>query len=347
MEVKIKEVMFYEGKAINEYSLISDNGFSVDVISLGATVTGIHMADRNGIVENVVLKYKDYEEYKVNAEYIGSIIGRNSGRIGDGKFTLEGEEYQLNTNNNGNTLHGGIKGFNLRIWECETVVEADEAKLICKYFSQEGEENFPGNVDVKVVYTINNKNQLKISYEANTDKTTIMNMTNHAYFNLSGDVKRNILEHTLCINAEKFIEVDEELIPTGTLLDVENTPFDFRIPKAIGRDIEYNHPQLQSGGGYDHPWALKGGDQPQVELYEEESGRGMRIYTDCSHVVMYSMNYPQGKELPNGKRGGLRDALCLETQSSPIGRNNTFIEGSILERGKVYNSQTTFEFYTK
>ena len=347
MKLQTKEVMKLNGKEILEYQVTNDKGFRVDVITLGATVTGIYAPDKKGAFENVVLKYKDYNEYKVNCEFIGSIIGRTSGRIGEGAFILEGKEYNLNKNNNGNTLHGGNLGFNLKIWDCEPIIGEEEVKLIFTYISKDGEENYPGNLQAKVIYSINNDNTIKLNYEGKSDKTTLVNMTNHSYFNLSGEVKRNILRHNLWIDSEKIVETDGELIPTGALLQVENTPFDFRRTKEIGKDIDEQHSQLEAGGGYDHPWVLNCGSGPKVDIHEEECGRGMRIYTDCSHVVVYSMNFSQKKELSSGRKAENRDAICFETQSSPIGRGNTFIEESILEAGRVYNRETVFEFYVK
>lgn len=347
MKLEAGELMTYDNEKVIKYKVINSRGFMMEVINLGASITGIYAPDRNGKFENVVLNYKDYNEYKANIEYMGSIIGRTAGRIGGGSFTVEGREYALNKNNNGNTLHGGNTGFNLKLWHCTPLIEEDKIKLVFTCFSEDGDENFPGKLNVKVTYTIDNNNTLNISYEAETDKATLVNLTNHSYFNLSGDAKRKILNHYVYIASTSFLELDNESIPTGKVLFVEDTPFDFRVPKKIGRDINESHPQLEYCRGYDHPWLVDYGDNMKADVYDKESGRGMKIYTDCSALVMYTTNFPKGIELSNGRKSSFRDAVCFETQSFPVGHNNIFINDSILQPGEIYSKYTAFEFYVK
>ncbi|MFP4697338.1 MAG: aldose epimerase family protein [Eubacteriales bacterium] len=347
MNYKIKPVEDNEEKELKLIEIENDNGIKLEVFNLGGTITKIVTPDGKGNYENIVLEYDDYKTYLTNPSYMGSIIGRMAGRIGNGEVVIDDKEYQFFQNTNKNTLHGGKEGFNLKVWK-ENVIENDnEVILQLTYTSKDGEENFPGNLDVTVLYTLNNNNELIIEYRANTDKTTLVNLTNHSYFNLSGNAKRDVLNHLVQIKADYIGEVDEELIPTGNKLSVENTPFDFRKAKTIGKDINVSNKELKYGNGYDHAWLLNDVEDSVITFYDPDSSRVMDVTTNQKAVVFYSMNFSDGCILSNGKESKQRYAACFETQDLPIGRGQEFVENSILKPGEEYYQKTIFKFYNK
>ncbi|ONI47025.1 hypothetical protein AN644_01865 [Candidatus Epulonipiscium fishelsonii] len=316
--------------------LINKNNMEVEFINLGATITKILVPDYKGNFENVVLAYKNYEDYFENRDSIGSIMGRTSGRIHNAKFTLEGKEYTLAQNNNHNNLHGGFKGFRKRLWDFD-VLSNNVVKF--SYFSEDGEEGFPGNVKVEVKYTLSDENALTIDYKATTDKTTLVNLTNHSYFNLSGNAKHSILGHKLQVDSGFILELDEFSIPTGNLIDVnKETTFNFNEVKVIGKDIDNPITKLQMG--YDHQWILK--DSRDVKYYDPISKRMMEMTTDYPAVVIYTMNKYSGVPLEYGN--DIRYAICFEAQNLPIGYNLYNLEHSILFPDKEYIHTTTYKF---
>lgn len=344
--MKIKKNIM--NKNIICYELINSSGFQVNILNYGGIITDIIAPDRNGNLENVVLKYKDFKSYEKNICYFGAIIGRTAGRIAEGKVNLEGNTIVFNKGDDIHQSHGGIVGFDKKIWDSKVSVEKDRAILSLKYLSRDGEENYPGNIEVTVEYIVTENNELIINYSGESDKDTLLNMTNHSYFNLSGSVKQDILSHLLYVNSDFLVELDETQVPTGNLIPLGNTPFDFRGSKEIGKDIESDHYQIKAGSGYDHPWILKNGDNVKVSVYERNSGRALDIYTDRKAVVIYTMNSSSDEnELYIGRKAYSREAVCFETQSPPIGRNNAFLEDSILKKGEKYKAQTIFKFYTK
>ncbi|MGU8874889.1 aldose epimerase family protein [Clostridium perfringens] len=337
--------MVIESKINDEISkiVLKNNKVSVEILNLGAIVEKINVEDRYGNKENIVLAYKDEESYIENPSSLGAIVGRVAGRIGKGSFKLNDKIYELDKNNNGNCLHGGYKGFSKKIWDYSYSEDEEKSTATFTCFSKDGEGGFPGNLKVQVTYSLEG-DKLSIEYRASSDKDTVVNLTNHSYFNLSGNNKRNVLEQKLYIDSDKICELDKNLIPTGEFLSVEKTPFDFREPKKIGEDINKNHLQLEIGSGYDHPWVLnKNGDFDAI-LIDEESGRVMKVKTDQKAVVCYSMNFPDELPLENGKVAKKHDGICFETQNLPVGYDDCFLDGIILKKDEEYYQKTTFEF---
>src|SRR5690349_19545333 len=317
----------------NFYTLTNNNGVEVSVTNYGGTVTSIRVPDRNGIFGDVVLGYDTVDEYMRNPRYLGALIGRYANRIGHGRFSLNGVEYQLAQNNGANHLHGGVKGFDKRIWK----LSETPAGLHLEYFSPDGEENYPGNLTVAVDYSLSDENELRIDYHATTDKDTIVNLTNHTYFNLRGH--GTILDHELMLRAGSFTPVSEDLIPTGEIRSVDGTRMDFRTRRVI------------SEGGYDHNFVLddwKHGSMRSVgRLAESESGRVMEVSTTQPGVQFYSGNFLDGSLI--GKRGVRYEqyaALCLETQHFPDSPNQPNFPSTVLRAGDTYDEATIYKFTT-
>lgn len=349
MDIKTNFIETKSGNLYKEIVLINDNGVEVKCIDLGCIITQINVPDRYGKYENIVLGYEDCDDYLSTTAYFGAVIGRNSGRIGGAKIRIDELDYELNKNDGNNTLHGGYNGFNVKKFSFKTVKGEDFVGVKFYCISEDGEGGFPGKVEVEVCYLLNNDNEFKISYNGISDKTTVLNMTNHSYFNLSGNCKRKITTHTLQIQADKFTELDDESIVTGKMINVLNTPFDFTKRKKIGQDIYQDYYQFNITKGYDHFFKFKDDmkTENRVELYDEESGRGLLISTDCNGLVVYSGNYVSKGKLSIGREIEARDAVCLETQNVPIGKSNLFIEDSILEAGRKYSSETIYKFIVK
>ncbi len=349
MSVKavIKEAKFNSGKEVKRFTLTNSNGMVVEVIGWGATLTKIMVPDRDGNIENVVLEWQDIKTYEENPGCFGAVVGRIAGRIADGKVTIEDKVYEFVKNNGVNTLHGGDAPFHQKMWTGEISEGESEASVKLTYLSKDGEGNFPGNLLSTVVYTLKEDNSLTLSYESTTDKETIVNLTNHAYFNLSGNAKRSILDQEVFINSSKICDVDSGLIPTGKYLNLDdNTEFDFRTPKKLGRDISCKHKQLEYGNGYDHCFVLDEGEVAAT-LYDELSGREMTVKTTAPGVVVYTMNFADDDVLlSNGKRQQTRFGVCFETQNKAIGKNEVFKEDVILKVGQKYRQVTTFSFQT-
>lgn len=333
-----------DGKDITEYTLTNASGMKVHIINYGGTITGIEVPDRNKQMGNVVLSYENLDGYLQKANpYFGALIGRYGNRIANGKFTLDGQTYTLAQNNNGNSLHGGNKGFDKVVWDASP---EGKNKLNLHYLSKDGEEGYPGNLDVKVVYTLTDDNELKIDYSATTDKATPLNLTNHAYFNLSAGKDSTILNHVLQLNASKFTPVNDLLIPTGKIEDVANGPMDFTKAKKVGQDID------KVKGGFDHNWVLNrngGGMFEAGSLYDSASGRFMQVFTTQPGIQFYSGNFLDGT-LTN-TAGGMKyvkhAALCLETQHFPDSPNQPAFPSTILKPGETYQQSTIYKFSTK
>jgi aldose 1-epimerase len=333
-----------DGKAVTEYTLTNANGMQVSIINYGGTITKLMAPDKDGKMGDVVLGYESLDGYlQKNNPFFGALIGRYGNRIAKGKFTLDGKTYTLATNNNGNSLHGGNKGFDKVVWDAE---KQGDSSLKLTYHSKDNEEGYPGNLDVTVVYTLTADNALKIDYTATTDKATPVNLTNHAYYNLSAGTDSTILDHELWINADKYTPVDTLLIPTGQIADVKGTAMDFTSSKPIGRDI------AQVKGGFDHNWVLnkKGNDlEKAATLYHPKSGRVMDVYTTEPGLQFYSGNFLDGT-LTNTKGGAKyvqHAALCLETQHFPDSPNHSNFPSTILKPGDTYKSTTVYKFSTK
>jgi len=335
--------------SIKQYTLKNDNGMAVKITNYGATITSIVVPDRDGNFADVALGYNDVKGYinAIDRPYFGSVVGRYGNRIAKGKFSIDGVEYQLATNNGENHLHGGNMGFDKVVWDAEAIDNGVELT----YLAKDGEEGYPGNLKVKVVYTLSDDNEIRIEYTAVTDKATVVNLTNHTYFNLAGEGSGTINGHELRINASRFTPVDAGLIPTGELRDVAGTPFDFRKAKTIGRDIEADDEQLKFGLGFDHNWVLdrKGdGMELAATLYEPKSGRVLEVITDQPAVQFYGGNFLDGRLIgKSGKPYGHRCGLCLETQHSPDSPNHPEWPGTILRPGEQYRTTTIYRFSTR
>ena len=331
------------------FTLRNEQGVEATITNYGATLLTLLVPDKEGRLEDMVLGHDSLAAYLNDRSFFGSTVGRYANRIAEGKFSLDGQEYELAVNSGMHHLHGGNKAFDNSIWEAEEYRTAEEVGVKLHYLSKDMEEGYPGNLSVEVIYSLNNENELKIEYKATTDKKTIVNLTNHSYFNLSGDAKRDVLDHQLMINAKHFIPVGETLIPDGELREVAGTPFDFREPTAIGKNIEADNQQLRYGSGFDHSWVLgkKGEMSLGATVYEPGSGRFMEMFTTEPGVQLYTANHLNGKV---GKKGAIyqnRYALCLETQHFPDSPNQPEFPSVVLNPGETYHSATSYKFSLK
>jgi len=339
-----------DGQAVRLYTLRNTQGMTAEIMTYGAIVVSLTAPDKDGNFDDVVLGYDNLAGYIKVSPYFGAIVGRYGNRIGKGKFTLDGTTYTLATNDGENHLHGGLKGFDKVVWDDAPVDRSDAVGVKLSYLSQDGEEGYPGNLRVSVTYLLTNRNELRIEYEATTDKATPVNITHHGYFNLTG-ARRNILDHELMLNADRFTPVDAGLIPTGELRPVEGTPMDFRKRTAIGARIDNDYEQLKFGGGDDHNWGLnKKGDSMTLaaEVYEPMTGRLMTVRTTEPGIQFYAGNFLDGTI--TGKDGVVykhRYGLCLETQHYPDSPNKPDFPSTILRPGRVYKSTTVYGFSTR
>ena len=340
-----------DGTQIFQYSLKNKSGTQINIINYGAIVTNIFVPDKNGRFKDVVLGYDSIEGYVDDKVFLGAIVGRYGNRIANGKFILDGNEYQLAKNNGENHLHGGPTGFYKVTWDAEPIINGSSESLKLTYISPDGEEGYPGTLELTVTYTLTEANELKIDYEGRTDKTTILNPTNHSYFNLSGDFSKTILDHELQINADKFTAVNQNQITTGELRNVESTPFDFRKLIEIGLHINDKDEQLQYGGGYDHNWALNNFNRKIREialLYHSQSGRYMEVLSDQPGLQFYSGNSLDGSFVgKNGMKYNKRTALCLETQYFPDSPNKPNFPSVTLRPTEIYRQTTIYKFLVK
>jgi aldose 1-epimerase len=340
-----------DGRKVDIYTLTNDNNLSAQIINYGGIVTSLTTPDRNGKLIDVVLGYDTLDGYIKGAFYLGALIGRVCNRIAKAKFTIDGKEYTLAVNNDPNHLHGGIKGFDKVVWEAKPLVTNKGSALELTYLSPDGEEGYPGNLSCKVIYTLTNKNELKIEYEAITDQATPVNMTNHSYFNLAGHNTGDILSHELMINADHFTPTDEGSIPTGEICPVEDTPMDFRTPAVIDKKIDSDDQQLKFGHGYDLNWVLnnKNGDLAlAATFYEKKSGIVMDVLTTKPGMQFYCGNFLDGSN--HGKDGAVynrRNGLCAETQYFPDSPNKPDFPSCILQPGETYKHVTVYRFSNK
>lgn len=336
-----------DGKEVKLFSLQNKNGAKALISNYGGRLVALLVPDKNNKLQDVVAGFSTLEGYQQSTEpYFGATIGRYGNRIAKGKFTLDGKNYQLFTNNGANTLHGGKKGFQDVVWEAK---QLDPQTLELSYLSKDMEEGFPGNLKVKVLYTLSNDQELKISYEATTDKNTVVNLTNHAFFNLNGEQSGSILNHLLKINADKYTPVDTTLIPLGNLAEVRGTAFDFTTEKTIGKDIETKDEQLKNGKGYDHNYVLNShiANQPVALVTGDKSGIVMSVYTDQPGLQFYSGNFMLGKNTMKGNhKDDFRTAFALETQHFPDSPNQPAFPSTLLKPGELYKSTSVYKFTT-
>lgn len=343
-----KEYLLSDKRVITEYTLTNTAGMRVEILNLGGIIKGIFVPDGAGNLENIVLNFEDINDYIKNPGYIGAVIGRVAGRIGGSEVKLGESVYQLSQNEGKNQLHGGKEGFDKKIWEVSPF-EEDQCQLVLKSRSPHLEQGYPGNLEINVTYTLKEDNTLEIDYKATTDKMTVVNMTNHTYFNLSGNLKQKIDHHQISIHSDQIAMLDEELIVTGKYLSVEGTPFDLNRPCAVESGVDQNHAQLLLGKGYDHPWVLGDSDKlPQIICYDPVSGRKLEVTTNQKAVVVYAMNYPIQATMAPGifDKDETRLGICFETQGLPIGHNFVNQQDVILNPDETYHQQTTWKFST-
>ena len=338
-----------DGEKVAVFTLENETGIEVSILTYGGIISSVKVPDRKGCFENIVLGFEALEGYLKNEAYIGALIGRYANRIAGGTFTLDGMDYKLARNIGKNHLHGGTKGFDKVVWKANSIVNDNKASLILNYLSRDMEEGYPGNLNVTVSYSLTGDNFLNIEYEATTDKKTIINLTQHSYFNLSGDFKNTIHDHEVQILADHYLPMNGESIPLGKMEPVEDSPFDFRKAKRVGLHIGDDHEQLKTGNGYDHCWVLNGnpGDFRKVaEAWQSGSGRRMEVFTTEPGMQLYTSNYLNEKE--HGKiKFGPGSGFCFETQHFPDSPNQPGFPSVVLCPGEQYYSRTAFKFSVK
>ena len=337
------------GAAIDLYTLGNETGLRAQVITHGGTIVGIEIPDRKGVRDNVVLALPSLAEYLAQDSYLGALIGRFANRIGGASFVLDGSEYHLSKNDGDNCLHGGRIGFNKATWHVVDRADDPEPRLTLRHTSPDGDQGFPGTVVLEVTYVVSGENTLRIGYQAETDRPTVVNFTNHAYFNLGGPASADILEHELMIVAERFTPVDNQLIPTGQTRDVADTPFDFREPHPIGGRIGQQDEQLEAALGYDHNFILRPSPRGELRLAararDRRSGRVLEVHTTEPGLQLYSGNHLDGTlRGPTGEVYGQHTGFCLETQHFPDSPNQPAFPCTILRPGERFASMTEYRF---
>ncbi len=342
-----------QGKEVYLYEFSSSNGFRVSFTNYGATIQSFYIADKEGLFKDIVLGYDSLEGYIGDPFFIGSVIGRYANRISSSFVDIDGEKYTITTNEAGYHQHGGKRGFDKRVWEASVLPSdgKEDIGIVMKYLSEDGEEGFPGNVNIKVIYKITHQNKLLVHYTATTDKSTLINLTQHSYFNLAGHDSGTILSHSLLIPSTRYLPVNPSQIPIGILEDVTGTPFDFRNSIDIGEHIGDHHEQLRLSNGYDHSWVLKNEQSSDVLLaatvYEPIFGRRLKVYTSEPAVHLYTGNFLDASQKgKNNRFYAKRAGFCLETQNYPDAPNHAHFPSSVLKPGQVFESQTIFEFST-
>lgn len=339
-----------ENQVVDMITLKNSKGVELKILTYGGIIMSLRTPDRTGAFDDIVLGFDDLKSYESDSPYFGCIIGRYGNRIAKGRFTLDGTTYKLATNNNENHLHGGVKGWDKAVWGFE-IQNRTNMSVTFSHTSKDGDEGYPGTVNAKVTYTLTDDNKLIVDYQATTDKATVINLTQHSYFNLAGTKANDILGHELMLNAAQYTPVDPTLIPTGAIASVENTPFDFRTSTPIGARINADNEQIKRGLGYDHNWVLTrtgAGLSEAARVYEPTTGRTMTIETTEPGIQFYSGNFLDGKL--KGKGGRVyphRSGFCLETQHYPDSPNHANFPTTVLRPGETYTSQTVFTFGVK
>ena len=340
-----------DGKSVDEYTLTNANGIEVKIINYGGVITSVRVPDRNGTLGNVVLGCATLADYETKSAYFGALIGRYGNRLANGIFTLGGKTYTVANNNGPNGLHGGLKGFDKQVWAAKEAQIDTGVGLELTYVSADGEEGYHGTLSVTVVYSLTEDNGLRINYRATTDQTTVVNLTNHSYFNLAGNGAGAIYDHILQLNADHYTPVNATLIPTGDIAPVAGTPFDFRAAKRIGTGIRSGHEQIVFGRGYDHNLIVnhqtEGSLDMAARVYEPTTGRVMHVWTIEPGVQFYTGNFLDGSVI--GSSGGMYrqgDAFCLETQHFPDSPNQLHFPTTTLNPGETYQTTTVYQFTT-
>ncbi|MEI7524511.1 MAG: aldose epimerase family protein [Mariniphaga sp.] len=338
------------GKQVKLFTLTNKNGIEMSVTNYGGRIVSLMVPDRSGRLEDIVLGYDKLDDYiNTNEQYFGAAIGRYGNRIANGLFKLDNLQYKLSINNSPNSLHGGVKGFSSKVWDA---TQNGENELELTLVSPDMEEGYPGELKVMIIYRLTDKNEVAIFYSASTSKSTVLNLTNHSYFNLHGAGNGDILDHILWLNANKYTPVDATLIPTGNLDPVTGTPFDFTTPIAVGARINDNTEQLNFGKGYDHNFVLNKKEDEKVSMaasvYDPISGRFMEVFTNEPGIQFYCGNFLKGKEVgKKHKQYNFRSALCLETQHFPDSPNHSEFPSVVLKPGEIYSSACLYRFSVK
>jgi aldose 1-epimerase len=345
----VKELIgTYKGKDIYQFTLTNKSGNVIKVTNFGARLTWIEVPDKDGKKENVTFGFDTFDGMIKGDPYFGAVVGRYANRIAKGKFSLDGTEYSLAINNFPNSLHGGPGGWHSVVWDAEILAKSEFPTVKFTYTCPDMEEGYPGNMNVEANYTWNDKNEIVIDYACTTDKKTVLNITNHAYFNLHGAGNGNILDHQLVIKGSHFVPVDSTLIPTGEIRPVAGTPFDFTTPHTIGERIGENYDQLRFGKGYDHTFVLDKKEEVEVSVYDPSSGRFMEVISDQPGVQFYSGNFLNGiLKGYGGKPYVFRSGLCLEMNHYPDSPNHPEFPSTILNPGETFKSQTIYRFSVK
>lgn len=335
-----------DGTAVDGYTITNAHGTSLHVITYGGIITSLKTRDRQGRLDDIVLGYDSLEGYLRESPYFGAIVGRYANRIANGRFTLDGHTYELPVNNGPNSLHGGLVGFDKLVWHARSFEHAHDAGVALTLTSPDGDQGYPGRLDVQVTYTLNDDDELIVDYAATTTRATPVNLSQHSYFNLTGSARRDVLDHVLQLNASAYTPDDSTLIPTGEMASVAGTPFDFRTPTAIGARINADDEQIRIGGGYDHNFVVDGsGMRLAARVVEPSSGRTLEVSSDEPGVQLYTGNFLDGTIRGKGGRVyGHRYAFCLETQHYPDSPNHPAFPTTILRPGERFSSRTVFRF---
>ncbi|AQQ55208.1 aldose epimerase family protein [Planococcus lenghuensis] len=344
MKVKQDAFGFKDGKPVSRYTFHVPGGFQLSCINYGCIITEIIAPDREGVLENVVLGFDSIEEYDRHSPYFGAAVGRFAGRIAGGSFELNDRVYQLAQNERTNHLHGGPDGFSHVLWNAEVQENDSHASVIFSYESPDGDQGYPGNISMKIIYTVTADSELVIRYEGVSDQDTLLNVTNHSYFNLSGNLKRDVLKHELIMSSGRFLELNEEFLPTGRIRETEGTAFDFRAGRAIADGTASADPQnALVHHGYDHPFLLNDGRQ-EIRLTDPESGRVLEVETDEPCVVLYTGNKLAGDHKIRGVQARNYLGMCLETQAAPDFIHHPHFPGAVLKAGETYRTSTKYSF---
>lgn len=340
-----------DGGEVVQYTVTNKNGIEMKIINYGGIITSLKTPDKNGTMEDIVLGFDSLKGYLSEPPFFGAIVGRYGNRIAKGKFKLDGKEYTLAINNTPNSLHGGVKGFDKVLWNVEEIVLPEGPSLKLTYTSKDMEEGFPGTLKAEAIYTLSDNNELQFHYSATTDKTTVVNLTQHSYFNLTGGTKRDILDHELTIYSDEIVPVDKTLIPTGKFRKVAGTPFDFTTPHKVGERINDKDEQIEFGGGYDHCFVVRSSSDSlkhAATVTEPVSGRTMDVYTTEPGVQFYSGNFLNGNFIGKGNVAyAKRFGLCLETEHYPDSPNQPQFPSVVLKPGEIYKTTTVYKFGSK
>ena len=328
------------------YTLTNENGMSASITNYGAALVKLNVPDKEGKLRDVVLGYDDVTGYEKGGGSFGAPVGRNANRIGGAVITIQDKTYELEKNDNGNNLHSGTNYYNKRIWN---VGEKTDSKIEFVLHSPDGDQGYPGTLDMHVTYELTEDNELRLIYDAVPDQDTIINMTNHSYFNLDGHDSGNVLKELVTLDADYFTRADAQSIPTGELVDVTGTPMDFRMPRALGEAIDADYEAVQLGKGYDHNWVLKnnGKFDKVAQAVSEKSGIVMEVWTDLPGIQMYTANFLDNEQGKNGAVYGVRDAVCFETQYFPDAVHHENFASPICKKGMPYHTVTSYKFETK